>query len=145
MQLVALPFAFWPAGRCRVPDHRRRFCLVGQMSLITRQMTTGSASPPDLNISMPRALMGARQSASGGMRQQLCLPELHWRPLSLSWLARTALPDGLGRPARQVQWSIGLQRELPLNLLVGGYVGNHGAYWNAGYIINPNAISGAGS
>jgi Carboxypeptidase regulatory-like domain len=52
------------------------------------------------------------------------------------------MDQNAGRPARQVQWSIGLQRELFPNLLVeAAYVGNRGAYWNAGYIINPNAIS----
>jgi hypothetical protein len=47
-----------------------------------------------------------------------------------------------GRPARQLQWSAGIQREIFPNLLAEAtYVGNRGAYWNSGGIINPNAIS----
>jgi hypothetical protein len=46
-----------------------------------------------------------------------------------------------GRPARQIQWSAGIQREIVRNLLVEAtYVGNRGAYWNAGGIICPNCI-----
>ena len=52
------------------------------------------------------------------------------------------MDQNAGRPARQVQWSIGIQREIFPNLLVEAtYVGNRGAYWNSGGIINPNAIS----
>jgi hypothetical protein len=47
-----------------------------------------------------------------------------------------------GRPARQTQWSIGLQRELARNLLVEAtYVGNRGAWWNAPGLIDVNAIT----
>jgi Carboxypeptidase regulatory-like domain len=46
-----------------------------------------------------------------------------------------------GRPARIIQWSVGLQRQIGSNLLVEAtYVGNVGAYWNSAYIICPNCI-----
>jgi hypothetical protein len=46
-----------------------------------------------------------------------------------------------GRPARQIQWSVGIQREVARNLLLDAtYVGNRGAYWNAGGMISPNAL-----
>jgi hypothetical protein len=52
------------------------------------------------------------------------------------------MDQNAGRPAREVQWSFGLQRELAPNLLAEAtYVGNVGAYWNAGGMVNPNAIS----
>ncbi len=52
------------------------------------------------------------------------------------------MDQNAGRPARQVQWSVGLQREIFPNLLVEAtYVGNRGAYWNAGGLISPNALS----
>jgi hypothetical protein len=52
------------------------------------------------------------------------------------------MDQNAGRPARQTQWSVGIQREVFPNLLVEAtYVGNRGVWWNAGGMINPNAIS----
>ncbi len=46
-----------------------------------------------------------------------------------------------GRPARILQWSLGLQHQLTRNLMVeAAYVGNRGAWWNSAYIICPNCI-----
>lgn len=50
-----------------------------------------------------------------------------------------------GRPARQMMWSVGLQRELGRDLVVeAAYVGNVGAWWNAADLIalNSNQPSG---
>ncbi len=45
-----------------------------------------------------------------------------------------------GRPARQVQYSFGLQRELGQNLVVeAAYVGNVGAWWNAADLLGLNS------
>jgi hypothetical protein len=47
-----------------------------------------------------------------------------------------------GRPARQIQWSIGLQRELARNTVVeASYVGNRGAWWPSTNLDNYNALS----
>jgi hypothetical protein len=47
-----------------------------------------------------------------------------------------------GRPARQLQWSIGIQREVFPNLLVeAAYVGNRGVWWNAPFLLNPNILT----
>jgi hypothetical protein len=47
-----------------------------------------------------------------------------------------------GRPARQMQWSLGLQREIAGNLVVeANYVGNRGVWWNAPGLVDVNALS----
>ena len=49
-----------------------------------------------------------------------------------------------GRPARIMQWSIGVQREIAPNLMVeADYVGNRGVWWNSAYMICPNCITDA--
>ncbi len=47
-----------------------------------------------------------------------------------------------GRPARQIQWSVGIQREIFTNLVLeADYVGNRGVWWNAPFLINPNVLT----
>ena len=59
----------------------------------------------------------------------------------------TASPSQLfdqnaGRPARQVQWSFGIQRELSSNIVLDvTYLGNVGVWWNAPFLINPNILT----
>ena len=46
-----------------------------------------------------------------------------------------------GRPARQWQWSIGIQRELSENLVVeASYVANRGVWWNSPGLIDVNGL-----
>jgi hypothetical protein len=51
--------------------------------------------------------------------------------------------DQAGRPPRQFQWSIGIQREITPNLSVDiSYVGNRGIWWNSNGAINdPNRVT----
>ncbi len=51
--------------------------------------------------------------------------------------------DQAGRPPRQFQWSIGIQREIAPNLSLDvSYVGNRGAWWNSnGAITDPNRVT----
>jgi hypothetical protein len=47
-----------------------------------------------------------------------------------------------GRPARQMQWSFGVQREIARDLAVEvNYVANRGVWWNAPGLIDVNALS----
>ncbi len=47
-----------------------------------------------------------------------------------------------GRPARQVQWSVGIQREIIKDLVVdAAYVGNRGAWWLSSTLVNYNALT----
>jgi hypothetical protein len=52
------------------------------------------------------------------------------------------IDQNAGRPPRQVQWSIGVQRELSRDLVVEAtFVGNVGVWWVAPHYANPNAIT----
>lgn len=54
----------------------------------------------------------------------------------------SVVDQNAGRPARQVQWSVGLQREIGGDLLVeAAYVGNRGAWWLSSALDNYNALS----
>ena len=54
------------------------------------------------------------------------------------------LDNNAGRPARLLQWSIGLQREINRNLVVeASYVGNRGTWWSAAALAPLNSISQA--
>ncbi|HXP87933.1 MAG TPA: carboxypeptidase-like regulatory domain-containing protein [Bryobacteraceae bacterium] len=47
-----------------------------------------------------------------------------------------------GRPARQYQWSVGVQRQLMKDLAVeASYVGNRGIWWNAPALVDVNALT----
>src|SRR5262249_29560245 len=53
-----------------------------------------------------------------------------------------AYDPNAGRPARQYQWSIGLQREINKDLVVeASYVANRGIWWQAPGMIDYNAVS----
>ena len=54
----------------------------------------------------------------------------------------SVVDQNAGRPARQIQWSVGLQRELTRNTVVeASYVGNRGAWWLSPVLNNYNALS----
>jgi hypothetical protein len=59
-------------------------------------------------------------------------------PVSIA--ANPFLDPNAGRPARQYQWSIGIQREVMANLALDvSYVGNRGIWWQAPALENLNA------
>jgi hypothetical protein len=52
-----------------------------------------------------------------------------------------AIDRNAGRPARQYQWSVGIQREITSDLAIEvAYVGNRGIWWEAPEQVNYNAI-----
>src|SRR4029077_6702882 len=53
----------------------------------------------------------------------------------------SVVDQNAGRPARQIQWSIGLQREISRNTVVeASYVGNRGAWWLSPNLAAYNAL-----
>jgi hypothetical protein len=56
--------------------------------------------------------------------------------------AVSAVDRNAGRPPRQIQWSLSIQREIFKNFAVEiAYVGNRGAWWVNGNLININALT----
>ena len=54
------------------------------------------------------------------------------------------LDQNAGRPPRQYQWSIGIQREVSRDLVIeASYVANRGVWWNAPALLNLNALTPA--
>jgi hypothetical protein len=57
-------------------------------------------------------------------------------------LGPVLMDPNAGRPARQYQWSIGLQREIARDLVVeASYVANRGLWWQAPGLLNLNATT----
>ncbi|MBZ5576642.1 MAG: hypothetical protein LAP40_08810 [Acidobacteriia bacterium] len=65
-------------------------------------------------------------------------------PLPGQTPAVSIVDNNSGRPARQVQWSVGLQREILHDLVVeAAYVGNRGAWWRTSSLTDYNLLSPA--
>jgi hypothetical protein len=80
-----------------------------------------------------------------GMPYQVSYPDLYAGqtplPGTIASPAQQIDPNA-GRPARILQWSVGLQRQITGNIVAEAtYVGNRGAYWNSAYIICLNCLS----
>jgi hypothetical protein len=64
------------------------------------------------------------------------------QPLNSVIAAPALIDPNAGRPARQFQWSISLQREITKDVVVeASYVGNRGVWWSAGALTSFNDIS----
>jgi hypothetical protein len=65
-------------------------------------------------------------------------------PLNAVVAAPALIDPNAGRPARQFQWSISLQRELSRNFVAeASYVGNRGNWWSAAALSSFNDVSEA--
>ncbi len=111
---------------------------------------TGTASAqPSNNFSAP-AFGEPAMTLAGGVPSTYVLP---WPNLSAGSFPNPNFPQFLngmtsvvdqnaGRPARQIQWNIGVQHEIIKDLLVDvAYVGNRGAWWLSSILDNYNAIT----
>jgi hypothetical protein len=109
---------------------------------------TGSAAPSNF-FSAPG--FGAESmTLSSGVPQAYVLP---WPNLFAGAFPNPNFPavqngtpnivdPNAGRPARQVQWSVGIQREIIKDLVVdAAYVGNRGAWWLSSTLVNYNALT----
>ena len=116
----------------------------------TATAATGTASASPANNFTAPGFGDAAMTLSGGVPQQYVLP---WPNLSAGAYPNPNFPASLngptsvvdqnaGRPARQIQWSVGLQREIVRDLLVDvAYVGNRGAWWLSTILDNYNALT----
>ncbi len=103
------------------------------------------APVPDIGISTANALTNspAGPNAFFNVQDPTTMPQPVWPnfdpgiyPLIVNGAGTTnnslqALDRNAGRPPRQNQWSIGIQREVTRNLVVeASYVGNRGVWWS---------------
>ncbi len=117
-----------------------------------------------LSYSMSQGALG-QQGTNAGASQSLTNPNFgdaamilsQGIPFSVNWPtldpglypnvgtttgAPPAVDQNLGRPARQVQWQIGVQREVMTDLVIeASYVANRGVWWRTTGLTNPNALS----
>jgi hypothetical protein len=112
--------------------------------------STGTASAAPRNDFSAPGFGSEAMTLSGGVPPAYVLP---WPNLSPGAYPNPNFPANLngppnvvdpnaGRPARQVQWSVGIQREIIPDLVVdAAYVGNRGAWWLSSTLVNYNALT----
>ncbi|HEV3331981.1 MAG TPA: carboxypeptidase-like regulatory domain-containing protein [Bryobacteraceae bacterium] len=108
--------------------------------------TAGGLSIPNA-VSAPSFGQPAMTLAGGVPFAPLPFPNWDVGQFPQAGYATTQAPavwydQNAGRPARQMQWSLGLQRELGKDLAVeANYVANRGVWWNAPGLVDVNALS----
>ncbi len=111
-------------------------------ALLSFALSSFSFASPSYGALWRTLDQGAPESATGSYAWPDLNPgHLNYSPVPAS-SAAPMFDRGAGRPPRQIQWSIGIQREITRNLMVeAAYVGNRGAWWEANELIDLNAIS----
>ncbi|MBZ5632512.1 MAG: TonB-dependent receptor [Acidobacteriia bacterium] len=120
----------------------------GGFGVVYNTSSTGAFSPP-LNYQLAgvpafgQSLFQMQNGPPAGINPSIVLT-----PGGLPSLKGTVTGGPLfvdpnaARPARQYQWSIGLQREVTRNLVVeASYVANRGIWWSAGALAPINSMS----
>jgi hypothetical protein len=88
-----------------------------------------------LQTGVPSSLLNPWPNLSTGSYPNPKFPTSQNGPASI-------VDQNAGRPPRQIQWSVGLQREITRNTLVeGSYVANRGAWWLSTISDNYNALT----
>jgi hypothetical protein len=109
------------------------------------QLSNGAVAftPPSYGAAWRTLDQGAPESPSGSyFWPDLDPGQLNKSDTPYTSASPPAFDSGAGRPPRQFQWSIGLQREITRDLIVeASYVGNRGVWWEGNELINVNAIS----
>jgi hypothetical protein len=116
----------------------------------TATAATGTASAAPANNFTAPGFGDAAMTLAGGVPSTYVLP---WPNPSAGAYPNPNFPAFLngvtsvvdqnaGRPARQIQWSAGLQREILKDLALDvAYVGNRGAWWLSSILDNYNALT----
>jgi hypothetical protein len=116
----------------------------------TATAATGSGSAAPNNFFQAPGFGAEAMTLGSGVPQAYVLP---WPNFSAGAYPNPNFPTILngppnivdanaGRPARQVQWSVGIQREIIPDLVVdAAYVGNRGAWWLSSTLVNYNALT----
>jgi len=116
----------------------------------TATAATGTASASPSNAFSAPGFGAEAMTLQNGVPQAYVLP---WPNLNAGAYPNPNFPASLngptsvvdqngGRPARQIQWSIGLQREVARDLIVeAAYVANRGAWWLSTNLDNYNALT----
>ncbi len=109
---------------------------------------TGSAAPAN-NFTAP-GFGDPAMTLAGGVPSQYVLPWPNFSPgaypnpnfpASLNGVT-SVVDQNAGRPARQMQWSVGFEREILQDLALDvSYVGNRGAWWLSTVLDNYNALT----
>jgi hypothetical protein len=80
-----------------------------------------------------------------GLPYQLTFPNFNPGQYPVNGVPASTLnffDQNAGRPARTIQWSVGIQREIIPSIVVEAtYVGNRGVWWQANYMENDNMIT----
>ena len=116
----------------------------------TATAATGTASASPSNAFSAPGFGAASMTLASGVPSAYVIP---WPNLSAGAYPNPNFPASLnsptsvvdqnaGRPARQIQWSAGVQREIGNNLVVeASYVANRGAWWLSSILDNYNALT----
>jgi hypothetical protein len=111
---------------------------------------TGTAAAAPNNAFQAPGFGSESMTLASGVPQAYVLP---WPNFSAGAYPNPNFPANLngppnvidpnaGRPARQIQWSVGIQREVIRDLVVdAAYVGNRGAWWLSSTLVNYNALT----